>query len=162
MHLLPMACCSISSQFCFPGPVAALAARAGVENSRRGWDFPSKVPALGGQQGSRRESRCARCPEVSQMLSQRERGGVRVHLALHTDFILSCNSSTSGRGEQESDCKALLFHKITFARGGSQTPPFEALLSPGRATFCVDHSCQHLPSPQLLPFYCQFQPSLEG
>lgn len=78
---------------------------------------------------------------------------------LSTDFILSCNSSTSGRGEQESNCRSLLFHKITFARGGSQMPLFEALLTPGGATLCMNHSCQHLPSPQLLPFYCQFQSS---
>lgn len=36
------------------------------------------------------------------MLSAEERGGVRVHLALQADFIFSCDSSRSGRGEQES------------------------------------------------------------
>lgn len=38
---------SVSSQFCFPGPTAPPAARAGVENSRMGWDFPSQGPSTG-------------------------------------------------------------------------------------------------------------------
>lgn len=49
----------------------------------QGWKTPEgagktlvRVPAQGGQHESRRESRCTRCPEVSRMLSAKERGGV--------------------------------------------------------------------------------------
>lgn len=60
-----------------------------------------------------------------------------------------------GGESRKADCKSFLFHKITFARRESQTPAFEALLTPGKATFTILHvpqlSAHSIPPALALP-----------
>lgn len=55
-----------------------------------------------------------------------------------------------GGESRKAVCKSLLFHKITFARRERQTPAFEALLTPGRATATALHGPQ-LSAPSIPP-----------
>lgn len=129
-----------------------------LQQPEQGWKTPegagislARVPAQGRAAGEQADAlgalRLVRCYQ------QRSRVGCEYTSLSKLTSSSALTPPDLGGESRKADCKSLLFHKITFARGESKTPAFEALFTLGRATSTVLH-VPWLPAPSIPPSFC--------